>query len=79
MKHQISNHSYVDDTQLYVYYDNEETLNKLAIKRLEHCIVDVCNWLKSNALKLNKEKNNIQKQLEKRAKQHGGRVFNHCS
>ena len=55
-KHQVSYHSYADDTQLYVHCDNDETSIQLAIKRLEHCIADVCKWMKSNALKLNEEK-----------------------
>ena len=55
-KHQMSYHSYTDGTQLYDYCDNDETSIQLAIKRLEHCIADVCKWMKSNALKLNEEK-----------------------
>ena len=55
-KHQVSYHSYADDTQLYVHCDNDETSIQLAIKRLEHCIAGVCKWMKSNALKLNEEK-----------------------
>ena len=55
-KHQISLfHSYAAATQLYVRCDNDETTIQLAI-RLEHCIADVCKWMKNNALKLNEEK-----------------------
>ena len=55
-KHQMSYHSYADDTELYVHCDKDETSIQLAIKRLEQCIADVCKWMKSNALKLNEEK-----------------------
>ena len=48
-KHQVSYHSYADDTQLYVQCDNDESQFNLQSKD-EHCIADVCKWIKSNAL-----------------------------
>ena len=45
-------HSYT----LYIHCDNNELAIKAAIKHLEHCIADVCEWMTQNALKLNKEK-----------------------
>ena len=55
-EHNISYHSYADDTQLYIHCDNNELAIKAAIKQLEHCIADVCKWMTQNALKLNEEK-----------------------
>ena len=47
-RHQAVHHSYVDDTQIYI--------QKKAIQQLQQCIVDICSWVKTNALKLNEEK-----------------------
>ena len=55
-KHNISYHSYADDTQLYIHCDNNEISIQAAITQLELCIADVCKWMTENALKLNEEK-----------------------
>ena len=55
-KHNISYHSYADDTQLYIHCDNNELSIQTAITQLELCIADVCKWMAENVLKLNEEK-----------------------
>ena len=55
-KHNISHHSYADDTQLYIYCDNNELSIQAAITQLELCIADVCKWMTENAPRLNEEK-----------------------
>ena len=55
-KHNISCHSYADNTQLYIHCGNNELSIKADIKELEHCKADACNWMTQNALNLNEEK-----------------------
>ncbi len=47
-------HCYADDTQLYVYLRPGETHQ---IEKLMEYIVDITNWMTSNFLLLNSEKN----------------------
>ncbi len=53
-KHGVSFHCYADDSQLYIYSRPSETHQ---IEKLTECIVDIKNWMTSNFLLLNSEKN----------------------
>ena len=52
-KHKVENHSYTDDTQIYLHCDNNFTSLRHAVHQLENCIFDICDWMRRNALKLN--------------------------
>ena len=54
--HNISYHSYADDTQLYIQCDNNEGSVRCAISHLEQCISEICEWMKQNSLKINQDK-----------------------
>ncbi|KAK6181917.1 hypothetical protein SNE40_009694 [Patella caerulea] len=51
-RHDLDHHMYADDTQLYVEVD----ANNKNLAKLEACIEDLRNWMKSNFLKLNDDK-----------------------
>ncbi len=53
-KHGVIFHCYADDTQLYIYSWPGETHQ---FEKLMECIVDIKNWMTSNFLLLNCEKN----------------------
>ena len=55
-RHNISYHSYADDTQLYIQCDNNEEAVRYTISHLEHCILEICEWMKQNSLKINQDK-----------------------
>ncbi len=52
--HGVSFHCYADDTQLYISLRPNETYQ---FEKLTECIADIKNWMKSNFLLLNSEKN----------------------
>ena len=52
-RHNVSYHSYADDSQLYIQCDNNEESTRCAITRLERCISDICG---GNSLKINQDK-----------------------
>ena len=61
-KHQISFHSYADDTQNYLGFkpQKDTTANRdTCLSTLENCIRDIRSWMKSNLLKLNDDKTEI--------------------
>ena len=55
-KHNISYHSYADDTDLYIHCINNELSIQAATTQLELCLADVCKWMTRNDLKLNEVK-----------------------
>ena len=50
----IKFHFYADDTQLYFHLNPNST--KASFQQLQHCLVDIQNWMSSNKLKLNPDK-----------------------
>ena len=55
--HHVLYHTYADDTQLYVKFHRESPSSmKIAITRLEDCLLDVSHWMAHNGLKLNNDK-----------------------
>ncbi len=53
-KHGVSFHCYADDSQLHISSQPGKTHQ---IEKLMECIVDIKNWMTSNSLLLNSEKN----------------------
>ena len=54
--HDVCYHCYADDTQVYLQCNNTEASIREATLKLERCIVDICEWMKNNALKINRSK-----------------------
>ena len=55
-EHNISFHSYADDTQLYI---STEPNNTAAISNISNCLIAVNEWMNLNFLKLNEDKTEI--------------------
>ena len=55
-RHNVCYHSYADDSQIYVVCNNDELSIKQAVKQLEDCITDVCEWMRNSSLKINQDK-----------------------
>ena len=55
-KHKVEYHSYTDDTHVYVHCDNNVASLRHAVHQLENCIIDICDWMRRNTLKLNEDK-----------------------
>ena len=55
-KRKVAYQSYADDMQVYLHCDNNVTSLWLVVHQLENCIFDICDWMRRNALKLNKDK-----------------------
>ena len=53
-QHELSSHTYADDTQLYAHC-KAQSCQKTAVKVIE-CIKDIDRWMSSNRLKLNGDK-----------------------
>ena len=56
-KHSVNIHGYADDTQLYLHGRRDDTTS--TVHRLENCIIDVCQWMSANRLKLNTDKTEL--------------------
>ena len=54
--HDVCYHCYADDTQVYLQCNNTEASIREATLKLERCIVNICEWMKNNALKINRSK-----------------------
>ena len=58
--HDLSVHTYADDTQLYLSFNvNEPSEEHLTRQRIEHCISDIKSWMSKNKLKLNDDKTEL--------------------
>ena len=58
-RHDVCYHCYADDTQVYLQCDNTEALIREATLKPGRCIVDICEWMKNNALKINRSKTDL--------------------
>ena len=47
---------YADDSQIYIVCNNDELSIKQAVKQLEDCITDVCEWKGNSSFKINQDK-----------------------
>ncbi|XP_072039433.1 uncharacterized protein [Amphiura filiformis] len=55
--HSLMYHIYADDTQVYTSFNPKiPSHSQLAVDRLQNCILELSNWMKSNNLKLNMDK-----------------------
>ena len=54
-KHKMDYHSYADDKHVYLHCDNNVASLRHAVHQLEHCIFDICDWMRRNALKPNED------------------------
>ena len=55
-RHNVMYHNYVDDIQLYIPCENNETSIEEAVNRLQDCISEISVWMSQNALKINEDK-----------------------
>ena len=55
-RHNVCYHSYADDSQIYIVCNNDKLSIKQAVKQLEDCIADVCEWMRNSSLKINQDK-----------------------
>ena len=56
-KHLPGIHCYADDSQLYLSFCPNASVNQdVALARMESCIDDICNWMLNDKLKLNDDK-----------------------
>ena len=53
-KHGLSLHLYADDTQIYIMFNQDDTVN--AISRTEACVAEIKSWMITNKLMLNGDK-----------------------
>ena len=56
-KHDVSWHSYADDTQVYCTFDlKDANAQEVALRRLSCCIDSVKTWMLNNKMRLNDQK-----------------------
>ena len=53
-KHGLSVHLYADDTQIYIMFNQDDTVN--AISRIEACVAEIKAWMITNKLVINGDK-----------------------
>ena len=56
-KHQINNHTYADDTQLYTSFKTQSSA--AATEKMEMCVREARKWITSHELKLNESKTEL--------------------
>ena len=54
-RHELSHHSYADDTQLYMTMDHSNNDWRDGLARIELCVSEIREWMNQNMLKLNNE------------------------
>ena len=52
-KHGLSVHLYADDTQIYIMFNQDDTVHVNAISRIEACVAEIKSWMITNKLMLN--------------------------
>ena len=57
--HNLSYHSYADDTQIYMTFNPRDINFKIAADNIQNCISEVVSWMEQNFLKLNKDKTEL--------------------
>ena len=55
-EHNLHYHSYTDDTQIYMRFDNNENAITDGIVLIENCIKDISSWMMHNSLQINENK-----------------------
>lgn len=58
--HDLDNHFYADDSQLYLSFKPLNTISiEESVNRIEHCLNDIVKWMNNNMLKLNADKTEL--------------------
>jgi hypothetical protein len=58
--HNMSDHLYADDTQLFITFTcNDDVESNSTITMIENCLNDLDTWMSTNKLKLNKDKTEL--------------------
>jgi hypothetical protein len=59
-KHQLHNHFYVTDSQLYMAFKLKDNSSQIkTFQQIEACLNEIVSWMNTNLLKLNAEKNRV--------------------
>ena len=58
-RHELSHHSYADDTQLYMTMDHPNNDWRDGFARIELCVSEIREWMNQNMLKLNDDKTEL--------------------
>ena len=58
-RHGLSDHSYADDTQLYMTMDHSNNDWRDGLARIELCVSEIRKWMNQNMLKLNHDKTEL--------------------
>ena len=69
--HGMTYHLYADDTQLFQEFSlSDNTSPEMAVRKMERCVTNIRQWMKTNMLKLNDDKTEILIIRPKSANQH---------
>ena len=69
--HGMTYHLYADDTQLFQEFSlSDNTSPEIAVRKMERCVTNTRQWMKTNMLKLNDDKTEILIIRPKSANQH---------
>ena len=58
-RHELSHHSYADDTQLYMTTDHSNNNWRDRLARIQLCVSEITEWMNQNMLKLNDDKTGL--------------------